>query len=273
MEPIFPGMDPYLEAPGIWPGFHEAFLSYAREALQPLLPERYYAELRTREEIGIGGIIEGVYYPDVAVRKTEPRIGGEAADAPPPPGKRSIVPEHLIVALEEPLTVSFLEVRDLEEASQLVTLIELLSPSNKQPGPDREAFEKEQKDILDSSANWVEIDLLRAGRRVACSPQVDAHCRRKGYDYLSVVSRSVRRAPKLDLEIYGFGVEDPLPVVSIPLRHPDPDIPLDLELVFRRAYETGPYRKIIRYELPADPPLVGPHADWARSIVERRLRR
>ena len=28
MEPIFPGMDPYLEAPGIWPGFHEAFLSY-----------------------------------------------------------------------------------------------------------------------------------------------------------------------------------------------------------------------------------------------------
>jgi hypothetical protein len=39
MKPVFPGMDPYLEAPGVWPDFHDTFLAYARECLQPLLPE------------------------------------------------------------------------------------------------------------------------------------------------------------------------------------------------------------------------------------------
>jgi hypothetical protein len=270
MSTSFPGMDPYLEAPGVWPGFHEAFLSYLREHLQPLLPDSYYAELQTREEVGIAGLEpERVIYPDVAVKRT----GGPASTHDEvrqgTPEGLPIHPEHLVIVEEAPLEVSFLEIRETGKGRNLVTLIELLSPSNKLPGPDRDAFERKQKDVFASDVNWVEIDLLRAGARLGGHPRVAAHARRKGYDYLVVLSRSNRRAPHLDLELFGFRLRDPLPVVSIPLREPDPDILLDLGPVFRRAYETGPYRKILSYDGPADPPLRDEDAAWARSVVKR----
>ena len=56
-----------------------------------------------------------------------------------------------------------------------------------------------------------------------------------------------------------------LPVIAVPLREPDPDVALDLGHVFRRAYETGPYRKVIRYGLPPDPELPPGDAAWAAA--------
>src|SRR5881409_2064340 len=49
MPSPFPGMDPYLEAPDIWPDLHEALASEMRAELNLLLPQPYYARL---EEIG-----------------------------------------------------------------------------------------------------------------------------------------------------------------------------------------------------------------------------
>lgn len=254
MDTRFPGMDPYIEAPDLWPGFHEAFLSYTRELLQPLLPERYYADLRTREEIGIAGLpADHVIYPDLAVKETSRGQRPPLAGVVPPPATAT-VPEHILVA-DEPLRVSFLEIREVGRGGRLVTLIELLSPSNKWPGPDREAYQRKQREVLGSEASLVEIDLLRSGKRMACHPSVEAHCGRKGYHYLVTVSRGTRRAPALDLEIYGFTVRDPFPVIAIPLLHPDPDVILDLAQVFRRAYDSGPYRKVVRYDRPPEPPL------------------
>ncbi|HJT32401.1 MAG TPA: DUF4058 family protein [Pirellulales bacterium] len=34
---IFPGMDPYLEDPAMWPGFHNALIVYIRDHLRPQL--------------------------------------------------------------------------------------------------------------------------------------------------------------------------------------------------------------------------------------------
>jgi hypothetical protein len=265
MEPIFPGMDPYLEAPGVWPGFHDAFLSYVREALQPVLPDRYYAELRQREEVGLAeyGANHHVVYPDVAVKE---RDRGARRGAGSGPGVVTL-PEHLVIADQEPLIVNFVEIRESSAGGRLVAVIELTSPSNKVAGNDREAFERKQSEIFSSDAHWIEVDLLRAGRRLGGSPQVDPYCRRRGYDYVVVVSRSEKRKPYLDLELYGFTVRSPLPTIAIPLRAPDPDVELDLGRVFLRAYETGPYRKILQYDLPADPPLSGEDAAWAREVL------
>jgi hypothetical protein len=35
MATVFPGMDPYLEDPQIWPGVHSALVVYIRDQLQP----------------------------------------------------------------------------------------------------------------------------------------------------------------------------------------------------------------------------------------------
>jgi hypothetical protein len=260
-------MDPYLEAPAVWPGFHDAFLFCVREALQPLLPDHYYAELRQREEIGLADYgTRHVVISDVAVKQQG--RGSQAGSA----GASGIatVPEHLVIADREPLIVNFLEIREAVAGGRLVAVIELVSPSNKIAGEDRDAFERKQAEIFSSDAHWIEIDLLRNGRRLGGSPHVDLHCRARGHDYVVVVSRSERRTPQLDLEIYGFSVRDRLPVVAVPLRKPDPDVSLDLARVFRRAYETGPYRKILRYDLPADPPLSSADAAWARETLEVR---
>ncbi len=244
-------MDPYIEAPGIWPDFHEAFAFCIREALQPALPAGYYAALRTREEIGVG--LEGdavVRYSEVSVKGTDAtREGRERA-----PADTSVLTacEHLVLT-GDPLRMSFVEIREVAPGGRLVTLIEVLSPSNKRPGPDRESFARKQQEIFGSDANWVEIDLLRAGQRHGGDPRVDAHCQAKGYDYVVVVSRAQRRRPAFTLDLYGFTVRDPFPVVGIPLRAPDPDVPLSLDQVFVRAYDTGPYRKIIDYDAPLDP--------------------
>ncbi|SRR6266540_5126241 len=85
-----------------------------------------------------------------------------------------------------------------------------------------------------------------------------------------VVSRSGRRTSKLTLELYGFTVRQELPIISIPLHGPDPDVPIELKEVFRRTYRAGPYRKVPRYDAAADPPLAPSDWDWARSVVVSR---
>lgn len=276
MDPMtspFPGMDPYLEAPGLWPDFHDSFLAYAREFLQAVLPGAYYAQLRTREELGIAGYrAERVFHPDVAVRERPGESRGEhPGSGPPLPGAegssmRTTTPDVLVIAAEDPLEVSYLEIREVN-GDRLVTLVEMLSPANKLPGQDRKRFERKREEILRSDASWVEIDLLRSGKR--SDLRVDMHCRAKGHQYAVVVSRSSRREP-LSLEVYGFTVRDRLPVIAVPLREADPDVALDLRQVFGRTYETGPYRKVIRYDLPPEPALPTEDAAWAAELVARR---
>src|SRR2546430_1446376 len=48
MHSPFPGMDPYLEAPSIWPDVHTSLMSIFREQLTPLLAPKYLAELETQ---------------------------------------------------------------------------------------------------------------------------------------------------------------------------------------------------------------------------------
>ncbi len=53
---------------------------------------------------------------------------------------------------------------DTSTGNRVVTAIELLSPSNKLPGPDRLAYLRKGQAYLEAGVNLVEIDLVRAGR-------------------------------------------------------------------------------------------------------------
>src|SRR3954470_23584981 len=83
MASPFPGMDPYLEAPAIWPDFHDALAGEIRGALNQTPPRPYYARLEMRPEIGI--VEEGrpahQPVPDIAVVRhpRRPYDGGGAA--------------------------------------------------------------------------------------------------------------------------------------------------------------------------------------------------
>ena len=59
MPSPFPGIDPYLESPEIFPDFHDSFITYLRETLQASLPAPYFAALPECSGAGAGTPIRG----------------------------------------------------------------------------------------------------------------------------------------------------------------------------------------------------------------------
>ena len=68
----FPGMDPYLEHPALWPGTHQGLITYIHEALNALLPPGFAASMNERIYVVQPG---RSIYPDVAVLEHPPAAG------------------------------------------------------------------------------------------------------------------------------------------------------------------------------------------------------
>ena len=77
----FPGMDPYLEAPSIWPDVHTRLMSIIGEQLTPLLVPKYLAELETQVVIDRVEDDPQVVLPDVSVTSPDVSIGTSSAVA------------------------------------------------------------------------------------------------------------------------------------------------------------------------------------------------
>ena len=64
-----------------------------------------------------------------------------------------------------------------------------------------------------------------------------------------------------------------LPVVKIPLRPDDADVPLDLQALVEQCYRNGAYEGTLNYAADPDPPLLGAEKDWAdKWLYEKGLR-
>jgi len=277
MPSPFPGMDPYLESPDIWPDFHDALAGEIRAVLNQTLPPPYYARLEMRPEVGIVADDAGTrrIVPDVAVMR-QPRSSAEGAiavlDKP-----RSAISNHFEVEVfSEPVRHAFVEIRDPSRGHHLITLLEIVSPANKQLGPDRDLYLRKQREVLDSDASLVELDLLRAGKRLLAYPELESAlaARRPRPDYIALVSRSWQRAEVKAVSIFPALLTEPLPCVPIPLRQGEDDVPLDLQYVFGRAYDGGPYQRgAVDYTIEARPPIPAELASWAAECLRVALRK
>lgn len=251
----FPGMNPFLQTH--WRDVHLTLLGYFRELLSEELPE----ELSVRAEERVEVAADNAYLPDVAI--VEDWRGG----FPPlwKPGQTTnpakIVTEPIIVPSDSP-PERWLEIRDAEEA--LVTAIELLSPWNKTAQGGREYLRKQQ-DFLLSGVNLVEIDLIRGGQHVL-AVDLDAFARPSSAEYLVCVARQqIGYANRR--EVYPCSMREPLPVIRVPLRPGDPDVPLALQPFIDRVYRTGRYWKL-DHRRKVSPPWRAKDATW----VDERLK-
>jgi len=162
MPSPFPGMDPYLEDPAIWPDFHHRWATILSEELNDQLPAPFYARMEMRPELGIVEESDErprSIVPDVLILRQPPRTLGPGApgilvmDAP----RRRVAPAVEFATLPDELVRHhFVEIRDSQRGHKLITLIEILSPSNKRSGPDRDSYAAKQREVLDSDANLVE---------------------------------------------------------------------------------------------------------------------
>ncbi len=145
-------------------------------------------------------------------------------------------------------------------------------PSNKRAGPDREAYGFKQREVLESDANLIELDFVRAGRRIL--PTVDLKTMIKTIKpppaYLVLVNRAWQRTSfSTRYQIFPVGLREWLPCIPVPLKQGEEEVPLDLQFVFNRAYNTGPYRRgAVDYaKRPPAPRLDPEDAAWAAELT------
>lgn len=274
MPSPFPGMDPWLEDPTVWADFHDALAGEIRAILNQSLPEPYYAQLGVREELGIVGEAgTRRIIPDVSVQRPEVSRRDEASSVAVLAGPRSEVAESVEVEVfDEPQQVSFVEIRDARSGHEVVTLIEILSPSNKQPGDDRENYRRKRDEILTSRTSLIEIDLLRDGDRRIYGPEVYQHLRgfQPPLEYVVLVQRAWRRGARRSFQVFPIHLPKPLPVIAVPLREGEREVPLDLQYAFQQTYDRGPYRRgAVNYDSPQNPPLPETLRPWASELIRR----
>jgi hypothetical protein len=144
------------------------------------------------------------------------------------------------------------------DAEQRVTVIEILSPTNKRPGHEATLeYRRKRRDLFRSSAHLMEIDLLRAGERPSLEEAVPVA------PYYVTLSRAERR-PRV--EVWPIPLNERLPVLPVPVLEPDPDAPLDLGAAVASVYERGAYERKIDYAQPP-PPLSAGEAAWVDTLL------
>jgi len=252
MPPPFPGMNPYLEREVVWHDFHERFLILGAGIIGAQVRPDYVVRVDDhvfidespdeprralgRADLGIARAVPAIEHePDVAVLEAPTRIR-----VPPTDFTREI----------------FLEVID-RRSREVVTVIELLSPSNKRKsGVNRAQYLAKRAALLASRTHLVEIDLLRGGEPMPGEDRPDC-C------YSVLVSRAEERP---DAGFWPLAMADRLPIIPIPLRSPHPDARLDLQELLHRVYDEAGYEYDI-YDGPPAPPLTEAQTAWAAPFL------
>ena len=81
-------------------------------------------------------------------------------------------------------------------------------------------------------------------------------------DYLIQVHRGWTRIEPGTVELIPIVIAEALPVIAVPLRQGQDEVLLDVQFVFNRAYDGGPYRRgAIDYTQPPRHPLRKPFGD------------
>jgi hypothetical protein len=251
MSTPFPGMDPYLEQHDLWPNVHSSLIVALRDDVAPRLRPRYYVAVEERTTRVAPEDVFFAVRPDVAV------IGrsqvNEAAAVYAPVGGMLTVQ----VPLPDEIREIYLEIRTAGE-NRVVTVLEILSPTNKRPGAGRRLYEEKRLALFGTRTHLVEIDLLRDGppmTMAGCPPEVA---------YRILISRAGQR-PRADLLI--FGVREPVPAFALPLLPGDDEPRVELNRLLHELYDRAGFDLRVDYTRPPEPPLNADDAAWSDELL------
>ncbi len=274
METVLPGMNPYLEQPSNWQGFHTILVVEMWRMLVPQLDEKYEGRVVETLTIREPPAAERRVRADGAVvltkadgQATSPRDTAAALTAP-----TAHAAFFYDTDLVEDLQRS-IEIRSVADEA-VISVIELISPTNKTTG--RSQYAGKRRQLVEGGVNVLQIDLLRAGGNL-----LPTHADLPEFDYSAMLVRSqtVRQAAggmpysaKVeDTDIWTWRLRDATPTLPIPLLPGDADVPLQVQEALDRVTEAGGAPKSI-YRSEPQPPLAPDDREWARGLlVERGL--
>ena len=254
----FPGMDPYIERPEIWPDFHDSLVSRIRAVLQPLLSPRYAAI--TQDRLFVVEADRSIR-PDVSVVEMHPNASKSTS--------QTAVIEADIPAIFElwrdEIRQSYIEIVETAAENRVVTAIEVLSPVNKLPGAGRNSYMQKRDEFWASGTNLVEVDLLRQGEStVRVSPE-KLEQQLPPWHYLIAVSRFW--PPRQ--EVYAAQLQRRLPKIKIPLAGNDPDVTLELQHAFTLCWDESAYPGLLRYAGPPPGTMSPTDVAWCHEILQK----
>ena len=242
-------MDPYLEG-HLWPDVHNSLAYLISVQLTPRVGISYTVQMNnyTVEDTSPEEDI-GIMYPDVEVfHKAQERAAAYG---------RPVTPETMVLPAIKPVEIHIpvVEIKDRKN-NKLVTAIEILSPVNKRK-PGLQPYREKRLRLHYAGVHLIEIDLLRRGERPLEHPYLPKS------HYLVALTR----AGMGQTQIWALNVKDPLPVIPVPLKHPDEDTFLDLDKALKDMYEQRAFEKSISYH-EAPPPPVFSDADllWMKGL-------
>ncbi len=257
MKSPFPGMDPFLEMR--WGDVHSSLAIYTRDLLNQSLPPGLLA--RSEERAIVSAHFDGwdrAIYPDVSLFErglSEPSVVGSGVQ----------LAESQCLLLPELVEIKqrYLEIRDARSGGQVITVIEFISPSNKQPGNGLDKYLQKQRECIDGDINLVEIDLTRGGSRKSVMPIENLPS-----EQLPTYAALLRRAGiRNRVWFYQLPLRQRLGAIPIPLRKTDRDIILDLQALIDQIYVNGRYGDDLTYRETLLPPLSDGDATWAAPLI------
>lgn len=234
----FPGMDPYLEG-YLWPDVHNRLINIIAELLAPKIAPKYVARVETYTVEDTSPESEvGITYPDVALLQRREVEESAVVYAE----KERTTEPNAITTVSVTVRIPVIQILDTAK-NRLITCIEILSPVNKR-GPGWQPYHEKRTDLHGSGVHLLEIDLLRRGKRHVPNLGLPEH------HYLF----NLWRAGTGRLEVWTNLVQEPLPVLPVPLKSPDADVPLALKTALDLAYARGMYHLSIDYTKDPPPP-------------------
>ncbi len=251
MPSPFPGMNPFLEQDDAWHDFHERYIPRLAAALTAQVRPGYIVKID--EHVYVHEMPDG---PSRLAGRADVSVGGEGPVRLGPAVGVLEAPGRVRLPELDEERLAFVEVRDRRDRT-LVAVIELLSPSNKRPGADREQYLGERSRLLAAPVHLVEIDLLRGGR------SLPAHDR-PACDYSVLVSRADERP---SAQFWPIALREPLPTVPVPLLGDD-SAALDLQAALHQVYDEAGYEDYI-YDGRPEPPLAPADAAWGATLTGR----
>lgn len=237
----FPGMDPFLEKSSRWKGVQSRLIVVISDLLNAQVPDNFAVQIEGAVKIldapSFGTDTNVV--PDVYVTQQSPLRAAQPASALTISDAVVLTPQ-----IETRVELRWLEVLDLEKM-RVVCTIEVLSPYNK-TGVGYQEFAEKRATVMQSGASWVEIDLLRRGRRPFFIEEMP--------DYYALT----KQAWSPQQLLWPVSLQDRLPVIGVPLLEGYDLVPLDLQAAVDKTYKTGRFAQIIDYSAEPPPPKVAP---------------
>jgi len=264
----------HFQQSGGWREFHKDHMKVLADRLSEALPEEQYSvalmpslqlahyDLFTDES---GSGLSKLDLSDANLLQRKMIAAGDLS-----PAKPSAIFPVTNLFLEQHEIDCVVIYRNDEKGSRLVTRIELLSPASKPTGSHHYNYRVARSELLHRRIKLVELDYLHE-RRTMIFEMPDYTKHEKGaFPYAIYCSELQSVTGEGQTEVYSFYVEEPIPVVAIPLADNEA-MPFDFGVVYHEAFRSDKLNGLRHVDYSQQPKGFECYMDVDQERIQTRM--